>query len=69
MNALGLLDLLARGGEKSLWSVWIVRPERDELVKAGITLEEAEELVYKLRRFIRPGVTISLRESWVGPGW
>lgn len=50
---------------KSSWSVWIVRPERDELVKAGITLEEAEELVYKLRRFIRPGVTISLRESWV----
>lgn len=59
-------DFLSNLGPSS-WSVWIVRQEgsgREDMVKGGISLEQAEELVYKLQRFIRPGVTISLRESW-----
>lgn len=56
--------------DSSEWSVWVVRPDREDMVRGGLTLDEAQKLLNGLRRFLRPGVTISLRESWgVGPDW
>lgn len=45
------------------WSVWVVDSEGERCVRSGLNEWQAEKLVGKMVRYLKPGTTISMRES------